>query len=162
MTTEDVPSGGGNDSQDIGYEGEGASVGSGTPEHEPSTEDIMSMVAREVLKAGEAHDMASLAVWTGMSGPLPPPWILEEYDRTISDGANRIMAMAERSQAATIADQEAQRRTERLSQFFAFICVLAILGTGITLMVVGQVLAGLLLSSPGLAAVVYAFVRSRG
>ena len=88
--------------------------------------------------------------------------MLEEYNQTISDGANRIMSMAERGQTAMIADRAEQRRAERRAQIFAFICVLAILGTGIVLMAIGRVVAGLLLSCPGLAAVVYAFVRARG
>ena len=96
-----------------------------------------------------------------MSGPLPPPWILEGYNQTIPNGANRIMTMAERGQTAMISDRQEQRRAERRGQIFAFLCVLAILGTGIALMAIGQVLAGLLLSAPGLAAVVIAFVRVR-
>ena len=96
-----------------------------------------------------------------MSGPLPPPGVLDAYNQTIPDGANRIMAMAEKQQDAIIADRREQRQAERRAQMFAFISVLAILSTGIVLMAIGQVLVGLLLSSPGLAAVVLAFIRSR-
>lgn len=132
-------------------------------ELEPPPDEILALLSSILSTAEEASDSASLAVWTsGMSGPLPPPWILKEYDQTITDGANRIMAMAEKAQAAMIADGENQRKAERRAQIFAFICVLSILGTGIVLMVIGQVVAGLLLSCPGLAAVVYAFLRSRG
>ena len=41
-----------------------------------------------------------------MSGPLPPPGILDAYNQTIPDGANRIMAMAEEQQDAIIADRQ--------------------------------------------------------
>ena len=128
---------------------------------DPLSDDIIPTLASALLSSGETLDIANFAVSAGMSGPLPPPWILEGYNETIPDGANRIMTMAETGQAAMIADRKEQRRAERRAQIFAFICVLAILGTGIVLMVIGQVVAGLLLSCPGLAAVVYAFVRVR-
>ena len=86
------------------------------PDHEPLAEDIMPMLASALLDGGETSDTASLAVSAGMSGPLPPPWILEGYNQTIPNGANRIMTMAEKGQTALIADRQEQRRAERRGQ----------------------------------------------
>ncbi len=96
--------------------GEHPEFGHEKTEPEPPPDEIMALLASVLFDAEEASDSASLAVWTsGMSGPLPPPWILKEYDQTINDGANRIMAMAEKSQAAMIADGENQRKAEALA-----------------------------------------------
>jgi len=35
---------------------------------------------------------------SGFSGPIPPPEILEQYNRVVPNGAERIFAMAERQQ----------------------------------------------------------------
>lgn len=127
----------------------------------PSLDDALDTLASTLLDGGEVSETAGFAVWTGMSGPLPPPGILDSYNQIIPEGADRIMAMAEKQQDAIITDRQEQRQADRRAQMFAFVSVLAILATGMTLMAIGQVLAGLLLSSPGLAAVVYAFIRSR-
>ena len=161
MTRDDVPPEEDTDTPDHLHTREVEDIATEMADDEPPAEDIMPMLASVLLDGGETSDTASFAVWAGMSGPLPPPWILEGYNETIPDGANRIMTMAEMGQTAMIADRQEQRRAERRGQIFAFLCVLAILGTGIVLMAIGQVLAGLLLSVPGLAAVVIAFVRVR-
>ena len=36
------------------------------------------------------------------SGPLPPPQMLEQYNRAVPNGAERIMAMAEKQAAEVI------------------------------------------------------------
>ena len=125
-------------------------------------DDIVRNLTSAILESGGAFDTASLAVLAQSSGPLPPPQMLEDYNHIIPDGANRIMLMAEKAQAAQIDDRQEGRRAERWGQFFAFVCVLAVLSTGIVLAAVGQATAGLSFSGFGLAAMVYAFVRGRG
>lgn len=55
----------------------------------------------EVLEELEPHQKEVLTQWfeVAFSGPLPPPQVLDGYDRLITDGADRIMAMAEREQS---------------------------------------------------------------
>ena len=129
---------------------------------DPGPDDILRQLSSALLDGGEASDTVSLALLAGMSGPLPPPQMLRDYDHTIPEGANRIMVMAETAQAALISDRQESRRAERRGQFFAFICVLATLVTGIILAVVGREILGFSFSGVGLAAMVYAFVRGRG
>ena len=68
--------------------------------------------------------------------------------------------MAETAQGATIADRKEGRKAERRGQVFAFICVLAVLASGIALALLGQEITGSILSAVGLAAMVYAFARN--
>lgn len=46
-------------------------------------------------------------------GPLPPPQILREYDKIIENGAERIMAMAEKEQAARLKERELNGESNR-------------------------------------------------
>lgn len=46
-------------------------------------------------------------------GPLPPPQILREYDNIIENGAERIMAMAEKEQAARLKERELNGESNR-------------------------------------------------
>ena len=124
-------------------------------------DDILEHLASVIVASGEASDIASLAVLAQTSGPLPPPQMLKDYDDMIPNGADRIMVMSEKAQAAEIEDRQEGRRAERRGQIFAFMCVLAVLSTGIVLAAAGQAAAGLGLTSFGLATMVYAFVRGR-
>lgn len=45
-------------------------------------------------------------------GPLPPPGALEQFDRVIPDGAERIMVMCEKEQDARIANERLFARAE--------------------------------------------------
>ncbi len=46
-------------------------------------------------------------------GPLPPPRILREYDSIVKNGAERIMAMAEKEQEARIREREKNGESNR-------------------------------------------------
>ena len=72
------------------------------------------------------------------------------------------MSMAETALSAQIEDRKEGRKAERRGQFFAFVCVLAVLATGLILTTVGREPAGVSISAFGLAAMVYGFVRGRG
>jgi len=72
-------------------------------------------------------------------GPLPMPEDLARYDQLIANGAERILAMAEKNQthrqqlekAVTLSNV----RTERLGQYLGFILFVLILATSTYLMV---------------------------
>lgn len=130
-------------------------------EVDPRLEDVFQQLSSAILEGGSAFDSASLAVLAQMSGPLPPPHMVREYNHIIPNGASRIMAMAETHQEAVIADRREHRSAERRGQYLAFICVLAILLTGIVLSLSDQEILGTSLSGACLAALVYAFVRGR-
>ena len=132
----------------------------------PQTADLNEdEILEQLFSAMSASDgasyIASLAVLAQTSGPLPPPQILQYYNEIIPNGADRIMVMSERAQAALIEGHREGRRAEQRGQFFAFICVLAVLSTGIVLAVTGQSVTGFGLTSFSLATMVYAFVRGR-
>lgn len=66
------------------------------------------------------------------SGPLPPPAVMEAYERICPGAAERIMSLAEREQGhrhqtedrlveAKVADRHLQRREFRLGQIFGFV-----------------------------------------
>ena len=112
MTIDDVRPEENADTVDHPYNREVEDIATEMADDEPLAEDIMPMLASALLDGGETSDTASFAVSAGMSGPPPPPWILEGYNQTTSDGANRIMTMAERGQTAMIADCQEQRRAE--------------------------------------------------
>ena len=123
-------------------------------------DDIFGRLSSAVVRSDSASDQVGLAVLAQVSGPIPPPEIVKEYDTIIPDGANRIMVMAEKWQDAIIADRQQSRRAERRGQAYAAICVLAILAVAVVGVVAGQWI-GSGVSIICLAAVVYAFVRGR-
>ena len=127
-----------------------------------SEDEILANLFSAVSASDGASHIASLGVLAQTSGPLPPPQILQHYNEIIPNGADRIMVMTETAQAAIIEDRRDGRRAERRGQHFAFVCVLAILLTGIVFVAVGETTAGLSISGVGMAAVVLAFVRGRG
>lgn len=81
------------------------------------------------------------------SGPLPPPGLLEKYNEVIPNGAERIMAMAEK-QGAHRESLEAQvvaaniANQARGSRYAFILCLVALLG-GFALIMVGKDVYGL-------------------
>ena len=133
-----------------------------TPQEiDPDIADVVRQVASAINESTGVSVSSELSVLS-RSGPLPPPEMLHEYNEMIPDGANRIMLMAEKAQAAHISDRQESRRAERRGQLLAFACVLSVLATGLLLAAVGQGIESLTVSVSGLAAMVYAFVRGRG
>lgn len=61
------------------------------------------------------------------SGPLPPPSDLAQYNTIISNGADRIMAMAEKEQAARHAEILQTQAFNMRGQIYGFISVILIL-----------------------------------
>lgn len=99
------------------------------------------------------------------SGPLPPPEILTKYNEAIPNGAERIMAMAERQAAhrqnIELRVVKANTRNQYLGSILGFIlCSLAI-GGGIYLISTGRNAEGLTSIISALVALVAAFFRGR-
>jgi len=83
------------------------------------------------------------------SGSLPDPETLNQYNRIIADGANRIMVMAEKQQNHRMELEKlaikSQLSQSKKGQIFGFILSLLILGTGSYLTVCGYEKIGLVL-----------------
>jgi uncharacterized membrane protein len=106
-------------------------------------------------------------------GPLPPPGILEQYEKISPGAAARIMdaAHAESVHRQTLestalnANIEAMRRQyaeARVGQAFALIIALAFVMVGGYVSTHGQPWSGTILGSIGLGGIVTAFIVGRG
>jgi uncharacterized membrane protein len=95
------------------------------------------------------HSKASVVLHRQEStflGPIPPPSLLTQYNEIIPDGANRIMAMAERQSAHREAMEakviEGNIRSQGRGNIFAFIIVLIALLGAFVLLFTGRNMAG--------------------
>jgi uncharacterized membrane protein len=96
---------------------------------------------------------------SSFSGPLPPPNILAQYNEIIPNGADRILAMAER-QSAHRESMESQVVKENLAaqrrgSWFAFILALSAILGGVILIYFGK-------NASGLAAIITALASLAG
>lgn len=96
------------------------------------------------------------------SGPLPAPETLEEYNRLIPNGAERIMKMAE-SQLQHRHDLEksvipSQVKQSQLGQWFGFILGLVGIGCGTFLAYNGQPYVGAIVAGTTVVSLVSVFV----
>jgi uncharacterized membrane protein len=96
------------------------------------------------------------------SGPLPPPQILNQYNDAVANGAERIMAMAEkqsehrRKLEATVLKTDS--RNSLLGIVCAFVLGLVTVVTGAVVVVMGHTWPGTILGSAGLVGLVSAFI----
>lgn len=98
-------------------------------------------------------------------GPIPPPTLLEQYDRIHPGLANRIVVMAERQsehrQAIEMIAVRAQSRNETLGVFSALLIgVTAIIG-GVVVAISGHPVTGWATVVTAIAALVGVFVYGR-
>ena len=97
--------------------------------------------------------------------PLPPPSMMEHYERIQAGSADRIIAMAERQSLhrQTLESKVIQSKgeNERLGQIFGFILAAIGLSGGIYLAHEGQMTAGLTIFLAILASLVTVFVTGR-
>ncbi len=97
-------------------------------------------------------------------GPLPPPAVIEQYERAVPGSAERILTLAEEQQHLRHRVEEkivtAAIATESRGQWLAFIIVLAGMGSGSWLTVTGHSAIGLISSLTPLGAVAGAFLHS--
>lgn len=102
---------------------------------------------------------------THHSGPLPDPQTLEKYNAIIPNGAERIMAMAEKQQEhrmglekSTISEQLSQSKR---GQIFGLIIGLAAITASAICIILGHEWPGALLGAGGLTGLVSVFVYGK-
>ncbi len=100
------------------------------------------------------------------SGPLPPPEILRDYEACLPGSADRIISMAERSQAnfhaLQMRDLEGTFSEARIGQFCGLLIGLAGTLGGVWCIVTDHALAGSGISLVSLASLVAVFIKGRG
>jgi len=96
------------------------------------------------------------------SGPLPAPEMLEHYDKVITNGAERIMSMAEeqgkhrRELEKNVIERDSRNST--LGVVFAFILGLSTIVAGTCVAISGHSWPGALLGSAGLVGLTTVFI----
>jgi uncharacterized membrane protein len=94
-------------------------------------------------------------------GPIPPPRIIQDYERLIPGSGNRIITMAENQQShrqrLETAVVESNLRRERQGMYLGFVLALALLMGGIATILAGKDIIGvtLIAGEAGLLAVTY-------
>ena len=96
------------------------------------------------------------------SGPLPPPQILSQYNEAVPNGAERIMAMAEK-QSEHRRELEAKvittdSRNSLCGIIAAFVLGMTTVIVGGIAVVEGHSIPGAFLGSAGLGGIVYSFI----
>jgi uncharacterized membrane protein len=96
------------------------------------------------------------------AGPLPHPSLLEQYNRVISNGAERIMRMAEQEGEHRHYIEkrlvDAQASQLKLGSIFAFVLGMTTVVGGLVLLYLGKDIGGLGSLIAGLGAIVVAFI----
>lgn len=95
------------------------------------------------------------------SGPLPPPSDLAQYNDIISNGADRIMAMAEKEQAVRHETIRQDQTFNRRGQLYGFIGVILILLFAVFLVWSGYPATAASLAGGTVVALAGAFVIGR-
>lgn len=98
--------------------------------------EIITVIERDNLSSEEkAQQIASIIKFEQYSGPIPPPFFLEGYQKLIPDAPERFLQMVEEEHKATIEIQKELTNAQiikvrnnhlsnLLSQIFAFILVI--------------------------------------
>jgi uncharacterized membrane protein len=130
-----------------------------------SKQEIDPNEANETGSATDGREtrISQLINW---QGPLPPPQALEDYDRVVKNGAERVFKQFER-EGNHRRDMEklhlnAQIRDLMIGKFFAFIFVMSIVGMGVYAVSQQASVVGGAVVFGALASVVWAFVKVTG
>lgn len=108
-----------------------------------------------------------------VSGPLPHPLLLKEYDNIINNGAERIMAMAEKQQQSRIEGEKETReinkhiadkqlKLQSRGQIIALIVILLIFGLVTLFVFTGHEVVAYVLLGIGIASIISVFVGVGG
>jgi uncharacterized membrane protein len=99
------------------------------------------------------------------AGPIPPPNLLAQYNEIIPNGADRILAMAERQSSHREAMESAVVRGNLAAQqrgtIFAFIIAMTAILGGIWLIYIGKSTSGLVAIIGPLVSLATAFIVSK-
>lgn len=112
------------------------------------------------------------AMYAGYSGPIPPPEMLEKYERLSEGLANRIIQMAEKEgdhrrsletyvQKAHIDHIKRRDYEAKIGQIFAFLVAITTILAGTYAVTCGYNITGTVISLSGLAGIVSAFIYGR-
>ena len=107
---------------------------------------------------------------SGLAGPLPPPQILEGYERACPGSAKRIIELTEiqgahrrlleeRALEAQLEGMRRQFQEARLGQVLAVVVAVLFLGSGTYIAVQGHPWPGALLGIVGLSGIFTAFLK---
>ena len=127
------------------------------PEQPPANEVLLRQQGQQELAQEVVGFMAA-----SFSGPLPPPEVLDKYNQIIPNGAERIMAMAEKQSShrrqleKTVITTDS--RNSLLGIIFALIIGLATITIGGIVIYAGHGFAGTFLGSAGLTGLVSTFI----
>jgi uncharacterized membrane protein len=119
----------------------------------------------QIVPQAQQGAIASINQSVSFSGPLPPPGLLAKYNEVIPNGAERIMAMAER-QSAHRESLEAQvvagnvASQARGSHYAFIICLITIVG-GFVLIGMGKNIYGISAVIGSLATLAGVFVIAK-
>ncbi len=121
----------------------------------------------QVKRQGESKpDLKSITIATSSyQGALPPPEMLERFDRIVPGGAERIFAMAEaemkhRHQYESNALQLWAKETSR-GQVFAFFIVLCSLSAAVFAGIKGAQMVGAFIGAGGVVGLAGVFIAGR-
>lgn len=124
------------------------------------------LIPNNAMASSEEQRMLAMrAEFRSFSGPLPPPEVLARYSEVVPNGAERILAMAER-QSAHRESLEAQVvgsniSSQRMGSAYAFIISIVAVAGGIWLIHDGKSVSGLTTILSDLVALAGVFVYSR-
>lgn len=100
-----------------------------------------------------------------LSGPLPPPQILERYDKVLPGGAERIAGWVEKQsghrQSMELTKLLGDLANEKRGQWFAFLITLSTVASGVYLISQDKDATGLALILTELAAIAGLFIYGR-
>jgi uncharacterized membrane protein len=118
--------------------------------------------AEDFIPLSKEKSLTLRGVYTEFRGPLPPPDLLRQYNEVIPNGAERIIALAEKQSAHRIEMEKivisSQQGRSRLGQWFGFILGLTGMSVGGWVAVNGQPLAGASIAGATLVGLVAVFV----
>lgn len=130
--------------------------------------------SRQAIDPTESNEMGSatdgretrISQLINWQGPLPPPQALEDYDRVVKNGAERVFKQFEK-EGNHRRDMErshlnAQIRDLMIGKALAFVFVMAVVGWGIYAVSQGSSIVGGAVVFGALASIVFAFVKVTG
>ena len=95
------------------------------------------------------------------SGPIPPPDLMAQYNNVIDDGAERIMVMAEDTNAVFVEEKRSEISDKTRGQYMGFIIVFLVLALTGFLAYLGEGILSGIFGVGGLSALAYIFVVAR-
>lgn len=121
--------------------------------------------ANSVAEQKNSNNQIARLTHQQFSGPIPPPSILEDYDRIIPGAANRILEMAEKDslhqrKMEETALTEAIRESKR-GQHYGLVVALSAFGTAIFAILNGAYTCAAIIAGTTVVALVSVFVTGR-